>query len=359
MATAVRRHSIVNPARRHRPGARKNKPRRHMTDKQIRHFGTKRQRAALKTRRRKNAGGKIITGYGSTVMNRAKRKRNAPHGSGGRVIAGYGSTTMNSGRRRKNASGQNSKHVVIVNRKKNRAAAHRRRTKRSNPGEILSLTLGNPAKRRKNVAATKRNKRQRHATASNPRRRHSRRQNPVMRNRRRRHNVRHRHIRRNPGGLNMPSLVTDGLFVVGGLVGSRLLTQMVLGTSNVGVMGYVGNAAAGAALATVAHMMTKNPRVTGAIVTGTAAGIVARLLQDYTPLGTYLTQAGFGDYAGGGAHGVGLYLPSNAVVPQRYVDAANSAQVQIPAGWAPTVVQSAGAAVGMAGLYDGGGSSLY
>lgn len=315
MATAVRRHSIVNPARRHRLKARKNKPRRHMTDKQIRHFGTKRQRAALKARRSHSARRAVAN------------PRRAPQ--------------------------------------RHRAAAHRRRTaERSNPGEILSLTLGNPAKRRKHVAATKRNKRRHHATASNPRRRHNRRRhNPVMHNRRRRHNVRHhrRSIRRNPGGLNMPSLVTDGLFVVGGLVGSRLLTQMVLGTNNIGVMGYVGNAAAGAALATVAHMMTKNPRVTGAIVTGTAAGIVARLLQDYTPLGTYLTQAGFGDYAGGGAHGVGLYLPSNAVVPQRYVDAANSAQVQIPAGWAPTtVVQSSGAAVGVAGLYDGGGpGSLY
>lgn len=171
--------------------------------------------------------------------------------------------------------------------------------------------------------------------------------------------MRHNRIRRNPAGLNVPNLVTDGLFVIGGLVGSRLLTQMVLGANNVGVWGYVGNAAAGAGLAMLAHMMTKNPRVTGGIVTGTAAGIVARLLQDYTPLGTYLTQAGFGDYSGGGAHGVGLYLPSNAVVPQRYVDAANSAQVQIPAGWAPTVVQSSGAAVGMSGLYDGGGMSLY
>ena len=196
MATAVRRHSIVNPARR-----RRNKPRRKMTAKQIRHFGTKRQKAALKAKRRH-------------ATRAVANPRRAP--------------------------------------KRHRAAAHRRRTaKRSNPGEILSLTLGNPAKRRKKVAATKRNRRRRHAVASNPSRRHNRRRhNPVARRHHsRRHSMRHNRIRRNPGGLNVPSLVTDGLFVIGGLVGSRLLTQMVLGANNVGVWGYVGNAAAGGVLA--------------------------------------------------------------------------------------------------------------
>jgi len=325
MATAVRRHSIVNPARRNRAHARKNKARRHMSDKQIRHFGTKAQKAALKRKHRRNRA----TAHRRRTVARANPRRSAP-------------------------------------RRTHRTKAHRRRaTRRSNPGEILSLTLGNPAKRRKKVAATQRNRR-RHASASNPRRRHNRRRhNPVMHHRqhhRRPNAVRHHrmHHRRNPAGLNVPSLVTDGLFVVGGLVGSRLLTQMVLGANNVGMWGYVGNAAAGGLLATALHMVTKNPRVTAGVITGTAAGIVARLLQDYTPLGTYLQQAGFGDYSGGGAHGVGAYLPWNGVTPQRYVNALNSAQVQIPQGWAPTVQVSAPAAkgAGVSGLY-GGGYSLY
>ena len=299
MATAVRRHSIVNPAKR-----RRNKARRKMTAKQIRHFGTKRQRSALKAKRRHNP-------------RTAANPRRDP--------------------------------------KRHRVTAHRRRTKRSNPGEILSLTLGNPAKRRKNVAATKRNKRRHHAVAPSRRHNRRRRHNPVMRANRRHHTRRHS-IRRNPAGMNVPNLVTDGLFVIGGLVGSRLLTQMVLGANNVGVWGYVGNAAAGGLLATALHMVTKNPRVAGGIVTGTAAGIVARLLQDYTPFGQYLAQAGVGDYAGGGAHGVGLYLPSNAVSPQRYVNPANSAQVVIPQGWAPTTVVAAPQA-GVSGYdgYAGGG----
>ena len=188
-----------------------------------------------------------------------------------------------------------------------------------------------------------------------------------MRNVRRHHYVSRR--QHNPDGAagtgtvqGIPGLVLDGLGVIGGLVGSRLLTQLVLGSNNTGVWGYVGNAFAGGVLAWGAHMLTKKPRLAGTIVTGTAAGIVARMLQDYTPLGTYLTQAGVGDYAGGGAHGVGLYLPSNAVLPQRYVDAANSAQVVIPSGWAPTtVIQSSGAqAQGMGAMHDGyAGSASY
>lgn len=315
MATAVRRHSIVNPARRNRrvKARRRNAgKRRHMSAKQIRIFGTKRQKAALKR----------------------SHKRNRP----------------------------------AARRAKAHRAVHRKRAvrRRRNPGEILSLTLGNPArKRRKNkMAARKRNRRRSHASATRRHtRRRARRHNPVVRARRNRrvrhHRVTHRR-RRNPGGVSLPNLFTDGLMVIGGLVGSRLLTQMMLGANNVGVWGYAANAAAGAALAAVAHMASKSPRVTNGIIVGTAAGIVARLFQDYTPFGSYLTQAGFGDYAGGGGHGVGLYLESNAVLPQRYVDAVNSAQVAIPAGWAPTtVVQSAGA--GMGSAYDGyaGSSSSY
>lgn len=42
--------------------------------------------------------GRVIAGYGSTVMNRGRRK-NPKGGSSGRVISGYGSTVMNSGRK--------------------------------------------------------------------------------------------------------------------------------------------------------------------------------------------------------------------------------------------------------------------
>jgi hypothetical protein len=314
MARAIRQHRVVNPARSSR--RRRNvRRRRHMTAKQIKFFCSKRQKAALKSRRRAQTNPRVKRSH--SLKHRAVRRR------------------------------------------------------RSNPGEILELTLGNPARRRrrKSVAATRRRRtnRRRHV-ANAPRRRHNvrrRRHNPapVMRRRRRHYSARrHNYARRrqyNPAGLNLTQLATDSLFVVGGLVGSRLLTQMVLGAGNVGVWGYVWNAATGGVLAWLSHMMTKNPRVAGGIVTGTAAGIAARLLQDYTPFGTYLQQAGFGDYGGGGAHGMGLYLPANYVVPQAYTDALHSAQVRIPNGWAPTVQVTAPAATKGVGGFVGGGYSLY
>lgn len=348
MATATRHHSIMNPARR------KNRRKRNLSAKQIKAgFGGKRRQQNLKHRRR-NAGGKIITGYGSTVMNRAKRKkRNAPHGAGGRVIAGYGSTTMNRGKRRKNkSSGQHSKHVVIVNRKKNRRKAAHRTPRRSNPGEILSLTLGNPAKRRSMAARKKANRR---TNARHHHRKHHRR-NPS-----RRVNVRHhrvRHHRRNAGAMNVTNLFTEGLSALVGMAGSRLLTQAVLGASNIGAYGYAGNAAATAVLAGLAHMFFKGkPAVRDGIIIGGAAGILARAMTDYTPFGGYLTQAGFagmpaGDYSAGGSAGLGLYLPTNAVTPARYIG--SSAMTEIPDGWGAPVMAPAGVGTygrGRAGRY--------
>jgi hypothetical protein len=46
----------------------------------------------------KGGSGRVIAGYGSTVMNRGKRKKNPKGGGSGRVISGYGSTVMNSGK---------------------------------------------------------------------------------------------------------------------------------------------------------------------------------------------------------------------------------------------------------------------
>src|ERR1035441_9734825 len=76
MATATRETIIANPARKRRRGMAK----RRLSAKQIKYFGTPRQKNALRAKRksshrprskprRKNAARKVITGYGSTVMN--------------------------------------------------------------------------------------------------------------------------------------------------------------------------------------------------------------------------------------------------------------------------------------------------
>ena len=301
MATAVRRHSIVNPAG-HR--------RKHMSAKQIRHFGTKRQKAALK----------------------ARSKSNRP--------------------------------------KANRRSAHRARNRprQSNPGEILSLTLGNPARKKRKMAKTNRKRSHRTNASHHRRRRMNARRNPAktMQNRRRRRtNVRHHRrrnsgvMRRNPGGREVTNLAIEAVAALGGFVGSRWLTQLVLAANNTGVMGYVGNAAATALLGVAAHFaMPSNKSVRDGVILGGTMGIVARVVEDYTPIGSALTAQGIGDY------GMAAYMPTNQVVPQRYVNAWQSAQVQIPPGWGggTSMVPAGAAAAGMSGLgdlYGDGGFSLY
>jgi hypothetical protein len=143
-------------------------------------------------------------------------------------------------------------------------------------------------------------------------------------------------------GGSWGSEITNALFIVAGAVGSKLATQMVLGTNNTGVFGYAGNLAAGGLLAWLTKGVLKNPSAARAVFAGSVVQVVLRAIADYTPFGQYTSQLGMGDY-----------MASNWVTPQRYVDGLNSAQVQIPSGWAPTtVVQSSGVPAGM-GSYDG------
>jgi hypothetical protein len=149
----------------------------------------------------------------------------------------------------------------------------------------------------------------------------------------------------------MMQLLTSGVFAAGGLVLSRFATQAILGASNAGFMGYAGNAVATAALAWATHMVSKNPRNRDAVILGGVMGIIARLITDYTPYGSFLQAQGFGDY------GMGLYLPQNDPMPSRIV-APNGAIVEVPGGWGGGFV--AAPAAGMGALYSGdGGGGLY
>src|ERR1035437_5941217 len=143
MAYSVVDTHIQNPARRAGKGKKRMATRRKMSAKQIKHFGTARQKAALKASRsrKRNAAPK---------RRHAPARRNPPKG-GGRVISGYGSTVMNPRRRRNPGN-----HKIVINptRKRRRAVAKKSTVKRRrNPlAQILSWTAGNPAKRRNTVA---------------------------------------------------------------------------------------------------------------------------------------------------------------------------------------------------------------
>jgi len=204
-----------------------------MTTKQKLHFGTKRQRAAARHAL-------------SARRKPAKRHNAAP--------------------RRKQA------------RKRTQAAFHRPRAKR-NIGEVVYVlgAAGNPARRRKQMAtSTKKSRR----AGSHKQRNAAKRRSPC---------------RSNPGGRVM-TYVTAGASVVGGAVGSKVLTQLVLQGKNTGAMGYAGNIGATVGLGWLAHMFFRDKSISTMAVAGGIAQLIVRVLTDQTPYGTAFSGAGLGDY---------------------------------------------------------------
>lgn len=285
MADTERTRVVANKGRKNRA--------RHMSAKQIRIFGTPRQKAAL---RRKRAG------------------------SGSR-------------------------------KKKNRSHHHRK-----NAGEIVGFTLANTGRRKghSHMAKTKSNRKRSHARKGHHAGGHSKRHHYMKQNKG------HRRRRRNIGGGGGPGgvghIAMNAVFVIAGALGSKLLTQMVLGSNNVGLIGYAGNAVAGGALWFVTEKVMRNRVASNGVIAGTAVQIILRLINDYTPFGQYVAQLGMGDYQA-----------QSFVTPQVLVDPYNSAQIRIPGAWLPppapppTTVSgaSASAGVGSYGELYGGRSSLY
>ena len=175
------------------------------------------------------------------------------------------------------------------------------------------------------------------------------------------HKANARRYRRNAGAFSstgIGGIVTNAVFVIIGALGSKLVTQMVLGTNNVGVVGYAGNAVVGGLMWFVTEKVMHNKTASAGVIAGTAVQIILRLINDYTPFGQYVSQLGMGDYQA-----------QAFVTPQVLVDPYNSAQIRIPGAWLPPpppppqTVTTASKTAGVSGygggdLY-GGRSSLY
>jgi hypothetical protein len=263
---------IQNPATRAGKGRRNvaTKTRRKMTAKQIRHFGTKRQKAALRAKRN-----------GPSKKHRARTKPNPS-------------------RKKRSAV---AKAPAPIRRKK-RAAKKSTVKRRKNPTPmIISWAAGNPAGGRK-VAKTRKKKR---ATAK--------RSNTAGR-RRAPKKMSHRRRRSNPGALGAPmDWIQGGAGVVVGAVGSRAIPQMLLGAGNTGAMGYAANAIAALGLGWLTHLAFPRSRVlVGAVIAGGFGGLIARVAADKTPFGSQLSLSGMGDW------GLGLYQKSNFINPQRVMN---------------------------------------
>jgi hypothetical protein len=159
---------------------------------------------------------------------------------------------------------------------------------------------------------------------------------------------RRRHNAGRSAGTGITGLFTNALWLVGGAVGTKMITQLVLGAKNTGIMGYIGNAVTAFGLSLLVGKLMRNPAAGKAVLSGGIVALVLRLLSDYTPLGQYTSAIGMGDYQ-----------VSHWVTPQRYADALNSAEVEIPAGWAPKVIQSAAPPGGGMSSYGSPSGALY
>jgi hypothetical protein len=175
---------------------------------------------------------------------------------------------------------------------------------------------------------------------------------------RRRNSGRRMNRRRNPGaGMGrISSIAINAVFVIVGAVGSKLLAQMVLGSNNTGVVGYAANAIAGGAMWFVAEKVMHNQDAANGIIAGTAVEIILRLINDYTPFGSYVSGLGMGDYQA-----------QAWLTPQVLVNPYANAEIQWPQGLLsavtppPSVTMPASAGIAPAGMGDlyGGKSGLY
>ncbi len=258
---------IQNPARRAGKGRAKvaTTKRRKLSAKQIKAgFGGKRRKAAAKSSRPKHRA--------RTRPNPPRKKR--------RVVA---------------------RKAAPVKRRKRAVAKTSTRKRRKNPTPmIISWAAGNPAGGRK--VAKRRKKRATAKRRTNAGRRAAPRK--TMRRARR---------RSNPGALGSPiNWIQGGAGVVVGVVGTRVIPQMILGTSNSGPMGYAANAAAAVGLGYLSHMMfPRNSVLTTAVIAGGFAGLISRVIADRTPFGAQFSLSGLGDW------GLGLYQKSNYPYPPR------------------------------------------
>lgn len=251
MATVQRRTLLVNSGKRKRP--RKNK-RRKLTRAQIAAgFGGKRRQAALKAHRpkRKNA-------YRPNRKRPKSRPRSKPRKQ----------------KRRKNVSEIITASLAGLN------PARRNRKAKSNK------------KRKKNMAKT----RSKRAGRSHAKKQHHKR--PARRNAYRPKRKQHRsHGHRPNPSYNVMSVLTDAAWVGGGAIGSRTLTDLILGSSNnVGAVGYGVNFVTGAVAAWGVHSLFRNKRAAADIMIGTVLGMLLRAVQDFTPLGKFAQLSGMGDF---------------------------------------------------------------
>lgn len=172
-------------------------------------------------------------------------------------------------------------------------------------------------------------------------------------NRHRRHNPffsrkghgQHRSVRRrrNPiAGFAGADLLKLGLGAAGGAVGTRYLTQVILGDKNTGAMGYGANIAAAIALAWAAAKFAGR-EVANGVAAGGLAAVILRLWSDKVSGSSAAALSGFLGDLEFSSDGLGAYIQSGFPVPT--VSGGNGNYLSVPAAYS---FGPAGAPVGAA-----------
>ena len=342
----LKKRRLVNPARR----------RRNMTAKQIKFFGTRRQKAALKNRRRHNAGKFSIRKSKKALKSDFGYKFASPFGR----ESGYRKRTK---KRNQGLISETEHAAAHAIRSVERAAEDAIESltgagamnpgRRRNVGEILTVIPANPGRKRRSMAARAHNRRRVHNRRRNrarhhnrARRRHNRRStmNPkvVVRYRNRRHNRHHSRARRRNQGF-----LTGDVGAVVGVLGGAAVTKIIAGfvpanlTAGNPLMSTVATAVVAVVQGQVVGKVMKNPRLGNWMTIGGLVMAALELAAQYFPtLALPLSVTG-------GTSGMGLLTSSNFFVPQVNVPGSMATFVAPAAIPAPVVVPAGGKMSGL------------
>jgi hypothetical protein len=360
----LKRRRLVNPGRRRR-----------MSPKQIKYFGTARQKAALKASNPRYRGGrgphkggftsrKVRRAYktGSMAKARYYRERSKVRGAR-RNQGGLISSAERAAERaveRVERAAETAMGTVTRSLNRGRRNGRRASPRRRNVGEILTVIPANPGRRRKKMAATRRRNRRR-ARVSNQgyhrrrnrrmnfghrRRRHNRRHNPKVVVRYRNRAGRHHHRRRNQGRMltgNMGAVVG----ILGGAAVTKIITNLLPANLSTGPIGYLTTGVVAWLTGNMTGRILKNRSLGNWMTVGGLLIVGLQLVGQFMPS----LQLPFG-LSSQGTSGMGLITSSNFYVPQVNLPGSMASFVT-PAGVPVPVVVPATAMKGLGAMNQG------
>lgn len=367
MAHILKRRRLVNPRRRR------------MTPKQIKFFGTARQKAALKNARRRRGyapmgghrkvarriGKAMRSGQRAKAMYWAGRERerySRRYPNQGDLIGGAGGLITRAEQAAERAiqkvehAAESALHGVT-----SRLNRGRNRGRRKNVGEILTVMPANPGRRRRRSSMYRTHNRRRHnrrrrmGVAEYNRRYH----NPRRHNRRRYHNRRRRHNptivryhnarrhymhnrrRRNPGFTTGTTGAIVG--ILGGAAITKIITGFLPATFTSGFMGMAATGVGAVVAGQIAGRVSKNRQFGNWVMIGGLLIVALELVNQFIPG----LQLPFGLTSG--TSGLGLISSSNFYVPQVNMPGSMASFVT-PAGVTAAIPVVPTTATGMHGL---------